>query len=138
MTGTGRARTKEAAPPAWSEKQTELVIGRLLQAGVILAATIVLLGGVMYLARGGEPAAHYRIFNGEREDLRTVSGVLHDLPHRRWRAVIQLGLLLLIATPIARVVFSIFAFALEKDYLYVGITTIVLVILMYSLMGHYG
>lgn len=126
------------ANPGWTEKRTELVIGRLLQCGVLLAAIVVLSGGVMYMIRDGEPAAHYRIFNGEREDLRTVTGVLHDLPLLRWRAVIQFGLLLLIATPIARVLFSVFAFAAEKDYMYVIVTLIVFAILLYSLTGHYG
>lgn len=124
--------------PERNEKRTEVVIGRLLQLGVVLAAFVVLFGGVMYMIYDGEPAAHYRIFNGEREDLRTVTGVLHDLPLLRWRAVIQFGLLILIATPISRVLFSVFAFAFEKDYMYVIVTLIVLAILLYSLMGHYG
>ena len=51
------------------------------------------------------------------------------------RAIIQLGLLLLIATPVARVLFSAIAFALERDSMYVVITLIVLAILLYSLLG---
>jgi uncharacterized membrane protein len=50
-------------------------------------------------------------------------------------AVIQFGLLLLIATPVARVVFSAIAFAVERDKLYVAFTLTVLAILTYSLMG---
>jgi uncharacterized membrane protein len=46
----------------------------------------------------------------------------------------QLGLLLLIATPIARVAFSIFAFALERDWLYVGLTTVVFAVLLFSIL----
>ena len=49
--------------------------------------------------------------------------------------IIQAGLLLLIATPVARVVFSVFAFALQRDRTYVFVTLIVLGILLYSLMG---
>lgn len=45
-------------------------------------------------------------------------------------AFIMLGLFCLILTPVLRVVVSIFAFAKEKDYLYVVITLIVLVILV--------
>lgn len=52
------------------------------------------------------------------------------------KAIIQLGLLLLVATPIARVVFSAFAFFAEGDYLYVGITLLVLAVLMFSLFGN--
>ncbi len=123
--------------PFWTEKRIELVVGRLLQIGVLLAAAVVIGGAVPYLMRGGEPESHYHIFTGEREDLRSVPGVLHDLGALRPRAVIQLGLLLLILTPIARVAFSAIAFGLQKDYMYVVITLIVFGILMYSLMGHY-
>jgi uncharacterized membrane protein len=51
--------------------------------------------------------------------------------------ILQLGLLLLIATPIARVVFSVFAFALEGDRMYVTFTLIVLSVLLYSLFGSF-
>jgi uncharacterized membrane protein len=49
--------------------------------------------------------------------------------------VIQLGLLLLIATSIARVGFSVFAFAIERDRLYAAITLVVLAVLFASLFG---
>ena len=124
--------------PFWNEKRVESVIGRLLQLGVISAALVVMIGGALYLVRGGEPSSHYHLFTGEREDLRTVSGVLDNLRAPTPRVIIQLGLLLLILTPISRVAFSVCAFALEKDYLYVVVTLVVLAILMYSLMGHYA
>jgi uncharacterized membrane protein len=56
----------------------------------------------------------------------------------RARGIIQLGLLLLIATPVARVAFSIGAFAAERDRLYVAVATIVFIILICSLMGGQG
>jgi len=51
------------------------------------------------------------------------------------RAIIQLGLVLLIATPVARVAFSIFGFFEERDMMYVVFTGMVLVILLCSLNG---
>jgi uncharacterized membrane protein len=51
------------------------------------------------------------------------------------RGVIMLGLLALIATPIARVAASIVAFARQRDWLYVALTAFVLAILLYSLIG---
>jgi uncharacterized membrane protein len=60
---------------------------------------------------------------------------LHSIIHERGRSLIQLGLLLLIATPIARVVFSIVGFAIERDRMYVAFTLIVLAVLLYSLLG---
>jgi uncharacterized membrane protein len=51
------------------------------------------------------------------------------------QAIIQLGIVLLIATPILRVICSTIGFALEKDYLYVGISLLVLLIIFASMMG---
>jgi uncharacterized membrane protein len=72
---------------------------------------------------------------GEPTDLRTVSGIVEDALAFQGRGLIQLGLLLLIATPIARVAFSVAAFAVQGDWLYVVVTLIVLAVLMYSLTG---
>lgn len=119
----------------WTDQKTENVIGNLLRAGVMLAATVVLAGGVLYFVRhGGEPA-DYRVFRGEPTDLRHVAGIVHDAFALESRGIIQLGILLLIATPIARVAFAVFAFAAERDWMYVGFTLMVLGILMYSLIG---
>ncbi|MFZ3368535.1 MAG: DUF1634 domain-containing protein, partial [Candidatus Sulfotelmatobacter sp.] len=68
-------------------------------------------------------------------DLRSVGGILRDAVALRGRGIIQLGLLLLIATPVARVAFSIFGFAEERDRLYVIVASIVLLVLLYSLIG---
>ncbi len=119
----------------WTDQRVEIIVGKLLQAGVILSAFVVLLGGIIFLVTHGMEKANYRVFLGEPSDLRTLRGIIHRSAHFRGRGVIQLGLLLLIATPIARVAFSIFGFAEEKDRLYMVFTGIVLVILLYSLLG---
>ena len=119
----------------WSDRRVESIVGNLLRAGVTLAGSVVLAGGVIFLVRHGTQPAHYRVFVGEPSDLRRLRGILHGVLALRGRAIIQLGLLLLIATPIARVAFSMFGFAEEKDRLYVLFTGIVLVILLYSLVG---
>jgi uncharacterized membrane protein len=119
----------------WNDRKVEEIIGTLLRTGVLLSAAIVLLGGVIYLARHGTSAADYRVFRGEPSELRQIRGIVHSAISLRGRGIIQLGLLLLIATPVARVIFSIFAFAAEKDRLYVGFASVVLVILLFSLLG---
>jgi uncharacterized membrane protein len=119
----------------WNDRKVEEIIGTLLRTGVLLSATIVLFGGVIYLARHGTSAADYRVFRGEPSELRQIRGIVHSAISLRGRGIIQLGLLLLIATPVARVIFSIFAFAAEKDRLYVGFASVVLVILLFSLLG---
>jgi uncharacterized membrane protein len=75
------------------------------------------------------------VFHGEPNQLRTISGILREALAFQGRGIIQLGLLLLIATPVARVALSIVGFAAERDRMYVGFAAIVLVILLYSLFG---
>ena len=121
--------------PVWTDRKVEDLIGNLLRAGVFLSALIVFVGAVVYLARHGGELADYRVFHGEPNQLRTIPGALHEAFSFQGRGIIQLGLLLLIATPVARVVLSIVGFAAERDRMYVGFATIVLIILMYSLFG---
>jgi uncharacterized membrane protein len=119
----------------WTDQYVEELIGTLLRVGVTLAAAVVLFGGTVYLVRHGLAAPQYHVFVGEPTDLRRLSGIVKDALAFRARGLIQLGLLLLIATPIARVAFSVAAFALQGDRLYVVVTLIVLAVLMYSLTG---
>ena len=120
---------------AWTDERVEGIIGNLLRAGVLLAATVVVLGAAIFLVRHGRELPPYRVFRGEPTDLRTLSGILAEALSFRGRNIIQLGLLLLIATPVARVAFSVVAFALEGDRLYVIVTLIVLAVLLFSLAG---
>jgi uncharacterized membrane protein len=121
-----------------AEQRMDEIIGRLLQAGVILAAVFVIAGGTVYLARHPEPVMNYGVFQGEPEELRTVSGIFHEALELRGRGLIQLGLLMLIATPIARVAFSVVAFSYQRDWTYVVVTVLVLGLLVYSLLGRHG
>src|SRR5579885_2495729 len=117
-----------------AEERMDEWMGRLLQAGVTLAAALVLTGGVLYLLRHPTPM-DYRQFHGEPQDLRSIRGILADAKALNGRGLIQLGLLVLIATPVARVVYSVAAFAARRDWKYVVITLIVLGLLCYSLFG---
>jgi uncharacterized membrane protein len=119
----------------WTDRRVETIVGNLLRVGVTFSALIILAGGMVFLVRHGTEPASYRIFRGEPSDLRHVRGIIRTALALRGRGIIQLGLLLLIATPIARVAFSLFGFAEEKDWMYVAFTAIVLVILLYSLVG---
>ena len=122
-------------PRRWNDQRSEQVIGNLLRSGVIISAVAVFLGGALYLWKYGTTSRNFADFRGEPTDLRHISGILHDSFALHSRALIQLGLLLLIATPVARVIFSVASFALERDWLYVSITVIVLFLLLFSLTG---
>ncbi|MGA3127383.1 MAG: DUF1634 domain-containing protein [Candidatus Korobacteraceae bacterium] len=130
---------KSPPPDDWNDRRIELIIGTLLRIGVLFSAIVVLIGGIIYLFRHGLATASYRTFEGELSPLRSLPGIGHGVLQLSGRAIIQFGLLLLIATPVARVVFSAVAFARERDYLYVAFTLAVLAILGYSLVGaHLG
>ena len=118
-----------------ADQRIDQIMGRLLQTGVILAAAIVLVGGALFLTRHQVPVTNYRVFQGEPAELREVSGILHEALRFSGRGLIQLGLLILIATPVARVGFSFLAFLWQQDWTYVVVTVLVLGLLFYSLLG---
>lgn len=121
----------------WGDEKLEVVVGNLLRAGVMLSAFVVVIGAAVYLMRHGHSPVEFQLFRGEPAELRSIWGILHAAFTMRGRGIIQLGLLLLIATPVARVAFSIFGFAKERDYMYVAFTTTVFLILLYSMFGNH-
>ena len=124
-------------PQPWRDRRIEVVLGNLLRTGVLVSAAVVLLGASIYLSRHAHEPADYRVFRGEPSEYRTIHGVIQSVivGQGRGQGLIQLGLLLLIATPIARVAFSVVGFAIERDRLYVAFTLVVLAVLLYSLLG---
>jgi uncharacterized membrane protein len=122
----------------WNDERVERILGTLLQTGVIISGIVVLIGGVLYAERYGRVPVNYQDFDPERASLRSLKEVGRGALDGDGRAIIQCGLLLLIATPVSRVLFSMIAFALERDRLYVALTLIVFVILLYSLFGGVG
>jgi uncharacterized membrane protein len=117
-----------------NDQKMEIAIGHLLRVGVLIAAAVVLIGGLLYLNQTRGPRPDYSRFHAEAAGLRSPAGIVQSLSSGNSDAIIQLGLLLLIATPLARVSFAAFGFLLEKDRQYVLISLIVLAVLMYSLL----
>lgn len=118
----------------FTDKQMDRAIGRLLRFGVLFSAVLVSFGGILYLQHPLRSAPRYNQFFAERLLSQGVAGVLRNAVHLNATSIIQLGLLVLIATPVARVAFCIVGFARQKDRLYVVISSSVLVILIYSLI----
>lgn len=116
-----------------TDKNLEIAIGRVLQTGVLLAATVVVVGGVLYLMHASGPRPDYSHFQGVSESLRTPSGIWHGVMRGNAESVIQFGLLLLIATPVMRVLFAGVGFLMERDRLYFWVSCAVLVVLLDSL-----
>jgi len=135
LDSTEQDSEKLSQSQAWTDQRIESLLGTLLRSGVLCAALVVAVGGIIYLFRHGRTPVDFRVFRGEPADLRSIHGVLRDVKTLHGRGIIQLGLLLLIATPVARVAFSIFGFAVERDRMYVLFTVIVFCVLLYSLLG---
>ncbi|WP_374951265.1 DUF1634 domain-containing protein [Mucilaginibacter sp.] len=123
----------------FKDKDMQVVIGWVLRLGVFVSMAIVLMGGILYLYRHGHATTDYSTFKGVPDFVQTLPGIIHGIATLRGRAIIQAGIILLIATPVVRVAFSAVGFILEKDRLYTVITFIVLLIIIISaLSGHAG
>ncbi|WDF56587.1 DUF1634 domain-containing protein [Mucilaginibacter sp. KACC 22063] len=123
----------------FKDKDMQAVIGWVLRLGVIISMAVVFIGGVIYLYRHGHTIADYKTFSGVPEFLQTPRGILNGIVTFRGRAIIQAGIVLLIATPVIRIICSAIGFIMEKDYLYTGITIFVLMIIVIGMFtGHAG
>ena len=126
--------TGSARATRWTDHQVDQVIGRLLQVGVLLATVVVVVGAVGLLRGHGGPVDH-RLFIGAAPELRSLGSIVRLAVAGRADAITQLGLVLLIATPIARVALSLGAFVIQRDRLYVGLTALVLALLLWGLIA---
>lgn len=102
--------------------QMEDLISAFLRAGVILSAAVIGIGLAIAVFRGTGIAAYPT----------TISGVITGITTLNLMAVIDLGLLLLIITPVVRVGMSVAVFLYERDYFYAAVTLFVLTVLMIS------
>jgi len=124
----------------WQKRDVDLYIGQLLRYGVILSCMVTSVGGIIYLYQHHGTSPDYlpvpdgQVFPGVEQYLREFSTIWQKVLVFDGAAIIQLGVCILIATPIVRVLFSAVAFLIEKDYLYVVITLIVLVIILANMV----
>ena len=117
------------------ERRLAREVGGILRLGVIVSSAVIVLGLVPFLAREGARHADYHVFRGEPAVFRTVPDVLAYAARAHPRGIMQLGVLLLIATPFARVALCLVEFARERDRLYIGVTLVVLLTLSWGLFG---
>jgi uncharacterized membrane protein len=114
-----------------TDKEMEAEIGVMLRAGVTLSAAVVLLGGILYLSRATQ-LPDYQHFQSTADPLHSLLGILRGVLRLDAASVIEFGILLLIATPIVRVVLCVVGFARQRSLLYTGVSALVLLILLYS------
>ncbi len=123
----------------FKDTDMQLLLGQVLRAGTVISISIVFFGGVLYLYRHGHSLTTYKVFKGTPGFVQQTTGLWDGVISLKGQAIIQVGILLLVATPILRVIFSAVGFMLEKDYMYVGISLLVLFIIFMSMMsGHAG
>jgi uncharacterized membrane protein len=117
----------------WTGDEIDRIIGNLLRFGLLLSAAVVVAGAAIYLARHGSQTISYHVFSRNPPDFRLVENVLGAGARFRGRGFIMAGLVLLVATPVARVAFSVLAFLRRRDYVFAAVTVFVLTILLFSI-----
>ena len=117
------------------DKDIQVIIGWILRGGVAVSMILVFIGGVFFVYRHGYSMPDYKTFKGIPFFVQNIGGILNGVIMLKGQAIIQLGIILLIATPVIRVAFSAVGFLMEKDYLYTVITLIVLLIIIASMIS---
>lgn len=118
----------------FGEKDFQAIIGNLLRYGVWTALTVAAIGGIIYLLHHGNETENYSVFIEKDKNIFEVIGTIYNgVLLGNGDAIIFFGIILLFLTPVFRVLLSLFSFLLEKDYLYVGITAIVIGIIILSI-----
>jgi uncharacterized membrane protein len=117
-----------------SDERLDRIVGIVLRAGVVLAAAVVLIGGIAFVASHPEAAPDHRKFQNEPTALWSIHGVLGGAAALKPLYIVQLGLLILIATPVVRVITCAAGFALERDWMYAIVSLIVLALLLGSIV----
>jgi len=123
-----------ASPGKFKDTDMQLIIGWILRGGVAVSMAVVVIGGLFFISHHGHSIANFSTFKGTPDFISTPKGVFENAFQLKGQAIIQLGIALLIATPILRVVFAAIGFILEKDHLYTLISIIVLLVIIVSMI----
>ncbi|HTS02692.1 MAG TPA: DUF1634 domain-containing protein [Thermoanaerobaculia bacterium] len=118
-----------------TERRLAREVGGILRLGVVISGAVIALGLIPYLVRDGARHADYHEFRGESDVFRSVSALLAYAARAHPRGIMQLGVLLLIATPVGRVALCLVEFSRERDRLYIGVALVVLLTLSWGLFG---
>ncbi len=114
----------------------EDVIGYTLRIGVLISVVLIAVGLVLLVLRPPEPGLIAQLAN-PRSLINTSSispmEVINGSRQLNGLDIILLGLMVLIATPVMRVIMGLVQFARERNYIYVAITAIVLFNLFFSI-----
>lgn len=118
----------------WTEADIDPRMGRLLKWGVILATTVMLIGAAVFLVHNGKNVTDYKTFRSGASPLESVRGIVAAAREGDGSGLILLAVLLIVATPVARVIFAAYAFARIRDWLYVAVSLTVLALLLFAIV----
>lgn len=114
----------------FGEKDFQLIIGNLLQYGVWVSLSVAFMGGIIYLLNHGNELENYSTFyENDTNIFKVIINIYNGVVQGQGESIILLGIILLFITPILRLLISLIVFYFEKDYLYVFITMIVILII---------
>ncbi|MCD0464941.1 DUF1634 domain-containing protein [Flavobacterium sp. ENC] len=127
-------KSKVMTQEKFGEKDFQKIVGNLLRYGVWISLSVAFIGGIVYLLHHGSDIENYSVFKeNDRNIFKVIGAVYQGVIQGRGESIIFLGIVLLFLTPVFRVLLSLFSFLLEKDYLYVVITAIVICIIIMSI-----
>jgi len=113
-------------------------VGNLLRLGVILSVITSLIGFIKLFMEGFQMPRKYKLLDMGTSSEKVWSHFWETLCKGDGMAIIQLGILMLIFTPLMRIIFALIGYLKEKDYVYVVISSIVLAIMAVSFFTGYA
>lgn len=113
-------------------------VGNLLRLGVVLSVTISLVGFIKLFLEGFTMPKKYSMLDLGDTSEQVWTKFWESLIKGEGMAIIQLGILILIFTPLMRIIFALIGYLKEKDYIYVVISSIVLAIMTISFFAGYA
>lgn len=126
-------KSKVMTHEKFGEKDFQSIIGNLLRYGVWISLSVAFIGGIIYLMNHGGDIEDYSVFKeNDRNIFEVITEIYNGVIQGNGESIIFFGVILLFLTPVLRVLLSLFSFLLEKDYLYVVITLIVIFIILVS------
>ena len=127
-------KSKTMRQEKFGEKDFQTIIGNLLRYGVWISLSVAFIGGIVYLMHHGSDIEDYSVFKENDQNIfEVIANVYRGVISGSGESIIFFGVILLFLTPVFRVLLSLFSFLLEKDYLYVAITSIVIGIIIMSI-----
>ncbi|MCS3552821.1 DUF1634 domain-containing protein [Sphingobacterium sp. JUb21] len=122
-----------------TDKTIQRIIGDVLKYGVRTVLAISTIGGLIFLYNHANEQADYaRFTENDRSIIEVVSDVFSGVINMQGRSIIFLAIIILFCTPLIRLLLSLVSFIIEGDKLYVFITTLVLIIIAFSMYFGFG